>query len=233
MKIIVTTSDDYLHIVPIFCYLFNKYWDDQQKVEIVCYDGINDFIENSKNKSSYKIPDNFNFVSMGVQSKDAGNFTRDLRRYFAEQDEWFIWMMEDTFIKSKVDQKRLQYLFSLTQHENVGRINLTNEGRKQKFENYCVVEDLRIVVNTQDALYRLSTQPSIWNRNYLLKYMQNDIGPWEFETQQAFNDGYRILGPELCVVKHNEGVRKFDLFKYNFDGIEQEVINEMKALNII
>lgn len=221
MKIIVTTSNKYLHILPIFCYLFNKNWDKNQIVEIVCYD----FPE-------FELPDNFVFRTLGKQEGGAKNFTRDLREYFKKQDDFFIWMMEDTFIKS-VDTKKLNTLKLLT-YDNVGRINLSKETIKQKhFLNYVTVNDFKIFENTQDSLYRLSTQPSIWNKKFLLKYMQNDLSPWEFETQSSCNDNYRILGMDEAAVSHNEGVRRFDIKKYNFDGIDKQTVDEMKQLNIL
>ena len=47
------------------------------------------------------------------------------------------------------------------------------------------------------ADYRCSTQYSIWNRKYLLKYLENGLTPWQFElnqSQKAKNDGFKILG---------------------------------------
>lgn len=54
MKIVCTTSDKYLHLMPVFVYLFNKYWPNQQ-CEVVGYQKPNN------------LPDNFTFHSMGVQ----------------------------------------------------------------------------------------------------------------------------------------------------------------------
>lgn len=230
MKIIVTTSNNYLHLLKIFIYLFNKYWDKNVNVEIVGY-----------NKPDFELPKNFNFVSLGIQDNDKKSFTRDLRKYFANQDKWFIWLMEDTFIK-EVNLNFLDTLKVLTTlygSKEVGRINLTNECIKQEHENWGLIHsgynNIKVYTNTQTSKYRLSTQPSIWNRDFLLKYMENDLDPWEFETQYSNNDGYKILGfdSDFAPLKHNEGVRRFDLYKYNFEGIEEKTINEMLDLRII
>lgn len=210
MKIIVTTSDLYLHLLPVFCYLFNKHWGGP--VEIVGY------------KAPENLPDNFSFHSMGVQG-DKKEFSTDLRKYFENQDSWFMWLMEDTFIKWRVDPKKINKLASLCS-DGVGRINLTGECVKQKNRFYDIIEDYIIYENTQDAKYRLSTQPSIWNKEFLLKYMTPGLSPWDFETQPSVNDGYKILGPAMPAVMHNEGVRRFDLHNLNLDGID---IQEIKA----
>lgn len=221
MKIIVTTSDKYRHIIPIFCFLFNKYWGKQQEVEIVHYAPV-----------PYPLPDNFKLVSLGEQIGGPENFSTDLRKYFEKQDQWFVWMMEDTFLRASVDIKSLGVLKSLC-FDNVGRINLSKETVKQKYYDYLIsCRGYDIFENTQTANYRLSTQPSIWNRDFLLKYLTPGLTPWKFETQSAVNDGYRILGMDTAAVPHNEGVTKKNIYDYNFDRIPQEVVNEMKELKL-
>ncbi len=224
MKIIVTTSDKYLHILPIFTYLFNKYWGGP--CEIVGY-----------NNPDFELPDNFSFHSMGKQGS-VNEWSTDLRKYFDKQDGWFIWMMEDTFIKAKVRVSTIKYTaWALrVSNSNVGRFNLTNEVFKQDNE-YVTGWDIRKAVhtsqlykNTQTARYRLSTQPSIWNKEFLLKYMTNGLTPWDFETQHSINDGWEILGVDNPPLVHNEGVRRFDIRKYNLDGMCQEDIDYINSL---
>lgn len=226
MKIICTTSDRYLHILPIFCHLFNKFWSDKQQVEIVGY-----------NHPNFKLPTNFNFVSLGNQTPDKQNFTRDLRKYFAKQDKFFIWMMEDTFLKGPVDFKALNQLKHITNLFNdVGRINLTGEVLKQDHEFLRSVGGYDIFCNNKFSLYRLSTQVSIWNKHFALQYMVEDLSPWEFECQSDHAiDEFLILGMNSfdSPVRNNEGVRKHNIYDFNFDGIPEEVINEMKSLKFI
>ncbi len=218
MKIIVTTSNNYLHLIPVFAYLFNKNWG--HNVELVGYD------------KPENLPENFTFHSLGKQSGDSTNFTKDLREYFKNQDEWFIWMMEDTFIRS-INFSQLEILKSLTNYAKVGRINLCHASVLQDHFIFGVMQGLKILENTQTAYYRLCTQPSIWNRDFLLQYMEKDLSPWGFETQKSFNDGWRILGPEEKVLLHNEGVNKHDIHKLDLNGIAEDQINEMKQLGTI
>lgn len=217
MKIICTTSDKYHHILKIFVYLFNKNWGNDA-VEIVGY-----------KKPDFELPENFSFHSMGVQMAQT-DFTKDLRKYFINQDQFFIWMMEDTFIKS-VDKEGLEVLKNLP-CVDIGRINLTGETMKQIHGYYGKVSGRDIYHNPPQANYRLSTQPSIWNRDFALLYMRRDLTPWQFEKQDT-NDSFKVLGPEIAVLNSNEGVRKFDLNKFNLDGIVPEQIEEMKTLKLI
>lgn len=222
MKIIVTTSDAYLHILPIFCYLFNSNWDSRIQVEIVGY-----------KRPDFEMPSNFSFYSLGTQTNNKKDFSNDLRKYFEKQDKFFIWLMEDSFIR-KIDNKALETSISLiSKYNQIGRINLTTEVLKQ---NNLFLEDLgeyRLFENTQTANYRLSTQPSIWNREFLLNYLTPNLSPWEFETQESTHDGYRIVGLNKNSIYHNEGVRKFDLHKYNLEGISDLQLEQMKKLSIL
>lgn len=223
-KIIITTSNAYLHILPLSCYLFNKFWSDKQSVEIVGYE-----------KPQYGLPDNFTFYSLGQQSSNKKDFSNDLRKYFEQQSDWIIWSMEDTFLRDFVNQEALNLLIDETNEPNVGRINLSGECVSQK-HRYCynVGDGGKYIIyeNEQDAEYRLSTQISIWNKKFLLQYLTNDLSPWEFETQSCKNDGWKIVGmnKQQCPIKHNEGVRRFDIYKYNFHGMDIETIKELQAI---
>lgn len=202
MKVIVTTSDNYHHCLPVFFKQYNKYWGDA--FELVGY------------KQPEYIPDNCTFVSLGEQHGPE-YFSDDMAAYFKDQPQFFVWLMEDTFIKGfdrgmyKFFQRYASPLTALT----VGRINLTKEGTKQ--DHYKT--NSHIVTNTPTAKYRLSTQPSIWNRDFLLKYLTPGLTPWKFETQPTVDD-FQIIGPKINIVEHNEGVRKHDIHNLNLDGIE-------------
>lgn len=219
MKIIITTSDAYHHLLKISMFLFNKNWSDKQEVEIVGYE-----------KPLFTFPDNFKFHSLGKQIGGPKNFSTDLRKYFEKQDTFFIWIFDDSFIKS-VNFERLQELWML-RNNSIGRINLCSRATTlQDFYQSDLGSNL--LENTQTALYRLCTQPSIWNKAFLMKYLTPELTPWEFETQKSINDGYRIIGHKEDVVDHNEGVTKHDIFDYNLTGIKEEQIEEMKSLNIL
>lgn len=225
MKIIISTSNFYRHILPISTYLFNCFWDNKQRVEIVGYDA-----------PPYNLPSNFHFVSLGKQSEDKQNFTRDLRKYIAKQDKFFIWIFDDTFLRAPVDFKSLNFLKSLTEKiPDVGRINLSREGMKQDHSLLDNIDGYDVYQNDKFSIYRLSTQISIWNKHFALQYMTEDLSPWEFECQADHAvDEFKILGLDQdAPVKHNEGVRKHNLYDYNFDGIDQSIIDEMNNLGLI
>ena len=206
MKIICTTSDKYLHLIPVFAYLFNKYWPGQQ-CEVVGYTKPNN------------LPDNFTFHSMGKQGH-VSEWSNDLRKYFEQQPKWFVWLMEDTFFKEPVKE------FCAPENNTIGRIDLTGDIQHREFS----VMDGGLVLASQTSRYRLSTQPSIWNRDYLLQHLLPNMDPWTFETQDPKNDGWDVVGFLNQPVKHNEGVRRFDPHKLNLTGMIDEDIEMIKLL---
>lgn len=220
LKLIMSTSDRYHHVLRAAIYLFNKNWSDKQPVEIVGY-----------KKPDFELPPNFTFVSLGEQKGGPENFTTDLAPYFAKQPDWFIWMMDDTFIRS-VNEGKVCMLYFLSCQEKCGKLNLTRATRIQDHTAYDTSGG-RVLEATQTSMYRLATQPSIWNREYLLKYMIPGLSPWKFETQWAHNDGWRIFGLENEPLIHNEGVTKHDIYKLNLHGIPKEQILEMEDLGIL
>lgn len=223
-KIILTTSDNYHHLLPLTCYLFSKFWDKNALVEIVGY-----------KKPIYELPSNFKFYSLGEQSKSNKCFSTDLRKYFIKQNDWFIWMFDDTFIREQVNKESLDLLYSEMYEPNAGRINLSGECVKQKHKYaYNIGEGGKYTVyeNEQDAEYRLSTQISLWNKKYLLQYLTDNLSPWEFETQYSKNDGWKIIGMDKkqCPIKHNEGVKRTDIYKYDFTNIDQQTLGELQEI---
>ena len=205
MKIVVTTSDKYHHLLPVFFYLYGKYLGEP--CELVGYE-----------KPTMVLPDYCTWHSMGVQG-DKSEFSTDLRKYFELQPEWFVWMMEDTFLKEKVE------LGKLVIGDNVGRIDLTKD--IQSRPHHKVFDWVAAYPNSR---YRLSTQPSIWNKQFLLQYLTPGLSPWDFETQDPKNDGWAVIGFVDPPVKHNEGVRRVDLNKLNLDGMIDEDIETIKLL---
>lgn len=205
MKVVVTTSDKYHHLLPVFFYLYNKYMG--LPFDLVGYA-----------KPECELPENCTWVSLGVQGAKT-EFSTDLRKYFEQQPQFFIWMMEDTFIKERVG------IIWLYKGESIGRIDLTKDikSRPHKINNYWVFA-------ASDSRYRLSTQPSIWNRDFLLQYLTPGLSPWDFETQDPGYDGWDVIGFTQPPLVHNEGVRRFDIHKLNLDGMCQEDIDHIKTI---
>ncbi len=192
MKICVTTSIKYLHLVPVFDYLFKKYWGGEYEL--------------------YK------------SDVPANEWSTDLRKYFQQQPSKFIWLMEDTLIRN-VHLDALKIACVAADNKNIGRFDLTKD--VQKRPGYQL--GLLYVADTHSR-YRLSTQPSIWDKKFLLQYLTDGLSPWDFETQDPINDGWAVHGLIDYPVSHNEGVRKFDPHSLDLNGFPEEDVLHIKSL---
>lgn len=208
MKIIVTTSDKYHHILPVFFYLYNKYWGEPF-----------DLVGHAKPEC--ELPDNCTWVSLGPQLTKH-DWSTQLRPYIETLPDWFVWMMEDTFLKEKVGGIPDA---GLTDISRIARIDLTNDVKSRE---HTISKDL--VLAHHKSRYRLSTQPSVWGKAFLLQYLKSGLSPWDFETQDPKNDDWHVIGLVNPPVHHNEGVRRFDTRKLNLEGMCQEDIDHIKTI---
>ncbi len=224
MRIVVSTCNTHLHLIPIFTYLFNKYWGEDEVI-LLGYDEPED------------LPDNFTFVQMndGDQGKKQ-DFSNHLFSYFSSIDDThIIWSFEDTFFKSPVKHTVIDILKSYLSFDEIGRIDLTEGMSTRSNKLFDTNNGLKILSNHTDVNYKISTQMSIWNRQYLLDYLKPDRTPWTFETQgstEAKRDNRLILGvnrPNAPVDK-NEGVTKQNLHKFNLKGMDKETIHYIRSL---
>lgn len=213
MKIIVTTSDKYLHLLPIFTYCFNKYMPGNE-VTVLGY------------KEPEPLPENFSFVSMGKQGS-VNEWSTDIRQWIEAQDEdLFMWLFEDSFIRG-FDEYQLYTCMALTCMPDVGRVALTKDILNRPHK----ITEGGIVWADANSRYRLSTQPSIWRKEFLLQYLHYGLSPWDFETQDPVNDEWIIAGTETPAIIHNEGVRKSDIFELDLNGFNEEDISNIKQLS--
>ena len=242
MNIYISTSDNYLHILKPFSYLFNKFWSDTQKVFILGY-----------KSPQFDLPDNFNFISMGEQ-KGIEYWDNDLHKFFSSvDDEYFIYSMEDHFILDYVDIKLFEYLKKYL-NDDVGRISLATQLANKQHTIIETVGDINIVESHPSIQYRLCTQWSIWNKDFMLQYLKPNMSAWDFELQgfkEPLNDGYRVIGLENGqVVNHGDASRaggdRDSQNEYNFNSVlwnknrkyeenilDKNIINDMNLKGII
>jgi hypothetical protein len=233
MKIYISTANSYLHLIKPFYYLFNKFWSPDQQVTVLGYD-----------EPEFNLPNNFDFISLGKQEGGIKMWSTDLRKFFESiDDEFFIHTVEDHFLTWPVNFGILSRLISLLD-DNVGRIGLTNDMPNKAYDIYGRCDRYDIIERRQDQQYRLSLLWGIWNREYILKYLEPGLDPHDFEIiagDKAMNDGYKILGTvrDYCL-HHCQGVRRGNLdgslgFKFINDprSLEPSIIEDMKKEGLI
>lgn len=190
IKILVFTSNEYMHLTRIYAHLFNKFWSPKKKVTILGYD-----------KPNFDLPNNFKYISLGKQEGGPENWSTPLRKYIKSlKCRHLIWSTEDLFIIDKVNMNIYNRLLSMMKKDNkIGRTGLTHD--IDQTEEYMIIRKFQpertydIIQKGNDEKFRIGGIWSLWNRNYLLKYLKPGMTPWSFENQDdAKYDGYKILG---------------------------------------
>ena len=237
LNIYITTSDNYHHCLKPFAFLFNKFWSSDTKVTFIGY-------KNPK----VKLPSNFDFVSLGKQ-RGPFYYAEDLRLFYESiEDSYFISTMEDQFILDYVNFDVIDKLSDNLNQEKIGRVCLTNSifqshmGKKHNY--YDNDSKYKIIEYSQDSEFRMTTEWSIWNKDYLCEYLLDGMSPWQFESissKNAKNNGYHLIGCKNKVaIQHAEALRKrypergFDFKFVNEDiYLDKNIIEEMKMEKII
>lgn len=174
----ISTNDKHVICLKVFVELFGKFWSGQE-VNVLGYTPVD-------------LANFVTFRSMGKQGT-VNEWSTDLRNYFlGSRDEFFIYGTEDIAFYKDADIDWLNQLIEIAkQNEQIGRINLVNpcEARYtiERNPHYKVQQvkdfgDWGLYEQTDQSNYQLTTQLSIWNREFFLKYCEPNMTPWEFET---------------------------------------------------
>jgi hypothetical protein len=214
LNIYISTSNKYHYCLQPFAFLFNKFWSDKVNVTFLGY-----------KYPEFDLPSNFSFTSLGNQNGPE-YYSSDLRRFFESIDDTqFIYTMEDQFILDHVNVNLIEKLTDyVVTREKVGRACLTNSIYQTVHNHsahagkihqlYDTTQDPRYVIVelTPNSTWRITCEWSIWDKAYMIKYLQGDMTPWGFEKQsfsEAKNDGYDIIGCKSHVaIEHAEAVRR-------------------------
>tara|TARA_R100000008_G_C3583211_1_gene170098 strand:- start:509 stop:2302 length:1794 start_codon:yes stop_codon:yes gene_type:complete len=240
-KIFIPICDQNLWILKMFSHLFTKFWGNEYPVVIMGF-----------GKPDFELPNNFTFVSMAKeQNGGSKKWTRYIHDYLASiEDEYIIFCLEDFFPTQKPNIKLLNKIFDyMKENQNVGRFDLTWDSFINVFDRSNrakVSNSYKRVTNIDDSVvidipklapYRISTQPALWRKEYILEFLNNDWSPWDFEimgTQksylmdksvQAIADSKFVKYPTKWI--HKGAISRFHEGKVNVLGLDFETIKEL------
>ena len=246
-RIYIPICDQNIWILKIYSYLFKKFWGEEQEVVIMGF-----------SPPDFELPKNFNFVSLAKKQEGGANkWTRYLYDYFSSiEDEYVIFSLEDFFPIQEPNKEILNKLCQIMKNNKaVGRCDITwdsfinifdknNVATKNKL--YKAVErckNYKILEVPDSAPYRISTQPSIWRRDFLLKLLDNDWSPWQFEvlgTQFSSTLAEKVITiadpsyinyPTKWI--HKGAISRFHENKVNVLGLDFDTIKELIDLNLV
>jgi hypothetical protein len=229
LEITVLTSNDYVHCLPAFGYLFNKFWDAGQAVKIVRYD-----VRPAKMSG--------NFTNFAIGNQADYTWSSGLLKYLHyHTDDLILLMLEDYFIDKPVAQKRIKQLWQyMKTHPEIAKIDLSDDRLKVAHSDY----ENGMIKSNDSAVFQTSLQAAIWRKECLIRFLNATENAWQFEkngTKRIIKarkagtfDGI-ILGclePPLSYVnaKGGEGTQPE---KWDFKKMPVWMINELRSKRLL
>lgn len=164
---VILTSNKYLHCLPPFAYLFNKFWPNQS-AKVVRYD-----------VRPPKLPDNFTNYAIGRQ--EDYTWSSGLLKYLDDhQGELILLMLEDYFINGAVRVEAIKAAWELMlKYPEVAKIDLTDDRLKVAHSKW--MDSDTFILSGKDTLYQTSLQAAIWRVDFLKRFLDPTESPWQFE----------------------------------------------------
>jgi len=237
-EIYIPCCDDSLPIVKINSYLFNKLWPSAK----VNYLGFKkpEFNLYSENHKFHSIAE--------VQEGGASKWTRYIHNFLKDvESDTIIFSIDDYLLCTPPNLKMIEFATNfLRKNKKVGRFDLTFDSQIEG--NILPIKNIKkynIGVKHPKAPYRISTQPAIWDRNFLLGILDHDWSPWDFElrgTHQVstsnkieqtfcFYDNNLENYPIRTIAKG--AVSRFNPDGFNVLGMPVELIKELVSQKFI
>ena len=165
MKIIVCSCDKNADLFEPFHHCMEKYYPKHPEVIY--------FTETVENPYYKTICKNYP-IDM---------WSRRIRESLSEvKDDVVLLMLDDVFIRNRVDVNRIKYIERLFG----GRLAFVNFEKEFGDDN----EDIGLdrIKRRKSGLYRISLMCGLWDRNKLMDILSGDHDPWFIEIQQNDND---------------------------------------------
>ena len=230
--IYIPCCDASLPIVKISSYLYNKFWPKAQVHFLGFAAPEFDFYN-----------ENHTFHSLAPeQVGGATSWTRYIHDFMKDVPEDFvIFSLDDYLLCGTPDLEMIQTALGLMHKTSkIGRFDLTFDTQIEgNISPMGKVNNFMVVHKKPDAPYRISTQPAVWNREFLLKFLDNDWSPWDFEIKGSQKASIEKM-PSQTVAFYDRGlsryplrttakgaVSRFNPDKFNVLGLQPETIKEL------
>ena len=164
ISILVLSCDKYANLFKFFENYFLRNWPDCNFPKYFCTNKIKVYSKNFVNINYY--PDL--------------NWSTTLKGYLQNiNTKYVLLLLDDALINNKLDNEYFKKLIKFLSNNNVNHLHLRN--------NFSLTGDNLFEELPKFMPYRCNVT-GIWNKSHLLKILQNDENPWEFEI----NGSYRV-----------------------------------------
>jgi len=207
--IFVNTCDKFEDCWDPFFKLFSTHWPDYQGTIYL----------NTEYKE-YTYP-GLNIVSVksceGLNDAHLITWSECLKRGLSAIDnELVLYLQEDYFLKSKVNDNAIFNFAKLMRSENIDCVHLTDQNTQGPFTASSPYEGLWTI--NQESEYRISCQAAIWKREVLSSYIRTYESAWNFEdfgTTRSSVLNHKFYMVDRTQVKLNVS----EIIPYVFTGI--------------
>lgn len=203
IKLAVFTSDKHLWAMRGFAYQWQKYCG--LPIDVVGFSA-----------PKFKLPINFQFVSMGrFEDYPANKWSDVLINYLNQIEEEQIGLfLEDYWLIRKADTRALGFIERFMKaFPTALRFCLTTDRLYcGKITQFCSFLHYDIIQATPPTSYHLSTQASVFNKSTLLKVAKPGMTPWELELKttpifEANPDEYQVFGTRQFLFNYQIMIR--------------------------
>ncbi len=186
INIYIITCDKSNHILKSTILLLDKYWTIPKTIKILGF-----------NKLDIKLPTDYEFISMRSKQLSIDDWGKDIYNIIKNDPNDLVIFMLDDFLPTDYLNKDIynNIIKKMISDDDIVRCTLGID----MFANcpYDIIEEYKdydIILQKQDSPYRITTQTSLWKKNYLLYHLLNSTNPWNFETIHKANDGKKVIG---------------------------------------
>lgn len=184
-NIYIITCDKSKDVLKVTIPLLNKYWNISKSVKILGF-----------TTPDMNLPNDYEFISMRPKQLSIDDWSRDIYSIIQnDPGEYVIFMLDDFLPIDYVNSDILDYY--LNQMETDKSIVRCALGIDITFLPYDIINNFgthSVMELKQSSPYRITTQPSIWRKDYLLKFLEKSTNPWNFETENNPQDGNKVMG---------------------------------------
>jgi hypothetical protein len=210
MKYYIFSHPDTYWVLPIFFHQWSKYrYSDYFEPVVLCYQYPD---------VKYQWAD---YISMGSPG-GASRWCEDIREVIKEADQKFVFSLDDFIPIHPVNERNLELSYKL----EYDKFNLFKTPRE--YRTHHIRDDLyKYYDNTP---YRISTQVSVWKRDYMLQFLKDGWSPWDFEVEgsklsKGNGDIYTTAEGVVYYNGHGCVSRRYQR-KFNGLGFKQEDLEE-------
>lgn len=173
VSVLILSCDDYEDVWNPFFTLFYKYWKCPYKVYITT--------ESKKCNIAGVYTINYNYT--------LNQWTERIRATLKEIPTKYVLMMcEDFFFRKNIRQDVIdKCIYWLDTNNNAAVFNF----EKECFNDLLDCDYNEFGLKPNNASYRYSCQPSLWNKEILIKLLDGENSnktPWQWELTNAIND---------------------------------------------